>query len=134
MTDKHKLDSLFEKYKRDLKAESLDDLIVLKEPTDTNITDVLKNRYKENSIYTYLGSTVVSVNPYKKTPHYSSEVVNYFHFQKPYSIAPHLYSLAEDAFRTMKETGIGQVIIISGESGAGKTEVCVHWLTTNNEN
>lgn len=113
---------LFERYKRDLRPETCDDLIVLKEPTDTNITDILKNRFENDNIYTYLGSTLVSVNPYKKTNHYGSDIVNFFHTHQPYSVAPHLYSLAEDAFRTMKETGVGQTVIISGESGAGKTE------------
>jgi len=64
------------------------------------------------------------VNPYKKTNHYGAEVVNFFHTHQPFSVAPHIYALAEDAFRTMKETGVGQTIIISGESGAGKTEAC----------
>ncbi len=64
------------------------------------------------------------MNPYKKTNHYGAEVVNFFHTHQPFSVAPHIYALAEDAFRTMKETGVGQTIIISGESGAGKTEAC----------
>ena len=49
MAGKHK--ELFERYKRDLRPENLDDLIVLKEPTDYNITEILKNRYKEDGIY-----------------------------------------------------------------------------------
>ena len=49
MSNKHK--ELFERYKRDLSQETLDDLIVLKEPTDYNITEILKNRYKQNAIY-----------------------------------------------------------------------------------
>lgn len=45
-----------------------------------------------------------------------------YHSKMPYELAPHLYSLAEDSFRSMRETGQGQAIVISGESGAGKTE------------
>jgi len=115
-------EELFEEYKRDFSEDTLDDLALQKDPTDVSITEVLAARYNKDQIYTYLGNTIVSVNPYKKTSLYRNETKRYYHTKHPYEIAPHLYSLVEDAYRTMRETGQPQTVIISGESGAGKTE------------
>jgi myosin-1 len=118
-------EALYERFQRNFDEDTLDDLVLLNEPTDVSITQLLKNRYnsKESAnIYTYIGPTIVSLNPYHKLDIYANEVKHLFHSHQPYELAPHLYSLAEDAFRSMRETGQGQSIIVSGESGAGKTE------------
>lgn len=52
---------------------------------------------------------------------YSNAVKHIYHSHQPYELAPHLYSLAEAAYRNMRENGTSQSIIVSGESGAGKT-------------
>lgn len=52
---------------------------------------------------------------------YHNSVKHLYHSHQPYELAPHLYSLAESAYRNMRENGQSQSIIISGESGAGKT-------------
>lgn len=101
----------------------MDDLILLRNPNEESITTVLENRYKEDLIHTYIGPVCVSLNPYKKIKDlYSNETKHAYHSHYPYELAPHLYSLAEDAYRTMKDSGRPQTVIISGESGAGKTE------------
>eukprot|EP00761_Pharyngomonas_kirbyi_P008029 gb/GECH01008040.1/.p1 GENE.gb/GECH01008040.1/~~gb/GECH01008040.1/.p1 ORF type:complete len:1589 (+),score=433.96 gb/GECH01008040.1/:1-4767(+) len=110
------------KYQRSFEEGKWDDLTLMENPTEESITEVLKNRYKQGNIYTYIGPVCVSVNPYKKVPLYGSETKTTYHDHHPYELAPHIYSLAEDAYRTMVESGRPQSIIISGESGAGKTE------------
>jgi myosin-1 len=100
-----------------------EDLILLEDTTDESITDVLDKRYKEGQYYTYLGSQIVAVNPYsdKKKKIYNNESKHIYHTHNPYELQPHLFSLAEATFRAMKETGKPQSVIISGESGSGKT-------------
>ncbi|KAG2393751.1 hypothetical protein C9374_007282 [Naegleria lovaniensis] len=125
--------ALYQLYKRNFESDTIDDLSLLKEPTDQTVTRILRNRFYNqqpdinggtSQFYTYLGPTIIAVNPYQKTKHYKNHVKTFYHAKQPYEIGPHLYSLAEDAYRQMKETGQGQTVIVSGESGAGKTESC----------
>ena len=120
------MSSLIEQYQRKFDGPVEDLILPSFESSDENIKDALKERYKDNNIYTYLGSTLIAVNPYSNKPRdngkiYSNEVKNLFHKHNPYELSPHVYSLAESTYRTMKQTGKPQVVIISGESGAGKT-------------
>jgi myosin I len=118
--------NVVEQYQRKFEGPVEDLILPSFESSDENIKDALKERYKDSNIYTYLGSTLIAVNPYSNKPKdnqkiYSNEVKNIYHKHNPYELTPHIYSLAESAYRTMKQTGKPQVVIISGESGAGKT-------------
>ncbi|XP_053532982.1 unconventional myosin-Ic isoform X2 [Ictalurus punctatus] len=82
----------------------------------------LRRRYKENLIYTYIGSVLVSVNPYKELGIYSKANMERYRGVNFYEISPHIFGLADNSYRALRTTRKDQCILISGESGAGKTE------------
>uniref|UniRef100_A0A671WPM1 Methyl-CpG binding domain protein 3b n=1 Tax=Sparus aurata TaxID=8175 RepID=A0A671WPM1_SPAAU len=74
-----------------------------------------------NSIYTYCGIVLVAINPYDQLPIYGEEVIDAYSGQDMADMEPHIFSVAEEAYRTMTREEKNQSIIISGESGSGKT-------------
>ncbi|RVE63662.1 hypothetical protein OJAV_G00138660 [Oryzias javanicus] len=82
----------------------------------------LRRRFRENLIYTYIGSVLVSVNPYKELEIYSKQQMERYRGVSFYEISPHIYALSDNTYRAMKTERKDQCILISGESGAGKTE------------
>ncbi|KAM8835472.1 unconventional myosin-Ic-like isoform 1-T2 [Synchiropus picturatus] len=82
----------------------------------------LRRRFRENLIYTYIGSVLVSVNPYKELDIYSKAQMERYRGVSFYEISPHIYAVADNAYRAMRTERKDQCILISGESGAGKTE------------
>ncbi|CAL8308765.1 unnamed protein product [Lota lota] len=74
-----------------------------------------------NSIYTYCGIVLVAINPYDQLPIYGKEVIDAYSDQDMTDMEPHIFSVAEEAYRTMTREEKNQSIIISGESGSGKT-------------
>ncbi|KAG8122494.1 hypothetical protein E2320_017991 [Naja naja] len=71
---------------------------------------------------TYIGSVLVSVNPYKDLEIYSKQHMNRYRGVSFYEVSPHLYAIADNAYRSLRTERKDQCILISGESGAGKTE------------
>ncbi|KAM4648356.1 unconventional myosin-Ic isoform 3-T4 [Amazona ochrocephala] len=82
----------------------------------------LRKRFKENLIYTYIGSVLVSVNPYKELEIYSKQNMERYRGVSFYEVSPHLYAIADNSYRSLRTERKDQCILISGESGAGKTE------------
>ncbi|KAG8450754.1 hypothetical protein GDO86_003141 [Hymenochirus boettgeri] len=82
----------------------------------------LKKRFKENLIYTYIGSVLVSVNPYKELEIYSKQHMERYRGVSFYEVSPHIYAIADNSYRSLRTERKDQCILISGESGAGKTE------------
>ncbi|XP_053223675.1 unconventional myosin-Ic isoform X3 [Podarcis raffonei] len=82
----------------------------------------LRKRFKENLIYTYIGSVLVSVNPYKDLEIYTKQHMERYRGVSFYEVSPHLYAIADNAYRSLRTERKDQCILISGESGAGKTE------------
>ncbi|XP_019401424.1 PREDICTED: unconventional myosin-Ic isoform X1 [Crocodylus porosus] len=82
----------------------------------------LRKRFKENLIYTYIGSVLVSVNPYKELEIYSKQHMERYRGVSFYEVSPHLYAIADNSYRSLRTERKDQCILISGESGAGKTE------------
>ncbi|MEQ2298382.1 hypothetical protein AMECASPLE_004688, partial [Ameca splendens] len=74
-----------------------------------------------SSIYTYCGIVLVAINPYDQLPIYGEEVIDAYSGQDMADMEPHIFSVAEEAYRTMTREERNQSIIISGESGSGKT-------------
>uniref|UniRef100_A0A669E6T8 Methyl-CpG binding domain protein 3b n=1 Tax=Oreochromis niloticus TaxID=8128 RepID=A0A669E6T8_ORENI len=74
-----------------------------------------------SSIYTYCGIVLVAINPYDQLPIYGEEVIDAYSGQDMADMEPHIFSVAEEAYRTMIREEKNQSIIISGESGSGKT-------------
>lgn len=124
--------------------------MLLSQITDEAVENNLKTLYSDDIIYSYIGDVVISVNPFKNLPIYTDEVIERYKGRGafdpkvgggglfvPLSLAAahrhslpsqrpqlqsHIFALADNVFSDMKYRGRDQVIIISGESGAGKTE------------
>uniref|UniRef100_A0A673FRV7 Unconventional myosin-Ic n=1 Tax=Sinocyclocheilus rhinocerous TaxID=307959 RepID=A0A673FRV7_9TELE len=82
----------------------------------------LRRRYREGLIYTYIGSVLVSVNPYRELEIYSKQNMERHRGVNFYEISPHIFALADNSYRALRTERRNQCILISGESGAGKTE------------
>ncbi|XP_075243134.1 unconventional myosin-Ia-like isoform X2 [Convolutriloba macropyga] len=100
----------------------LHDAVLLDPINEESFVNNLRKRYNDDKIYTYIGNVVVSVNPYRKLPIYGEDVLNTYAEREDFEVEPHIYAIADAAFRSMRQWGKDQCIIISGESGAGKTE------------
>ncbi|GFQ02597.1 myosin-10 [Phtheirospermum japonicum] len=83
----------------------------------------LRCRYDSNEIYTYTGNILIAVNPFKRLPHlYNNDVMEQYKGISLGELSPHPFAIADSAYRQMVNEGISQAILVSGESGAGKTE------------
>ncbi|XP_072213378.1 unconventional myosin-Vb-like [Excalfactoria chinensis] len=99
-----------------------DDLVALSHLHEPAVLHSLRVRFLEaNAIYTYCGIVLVAINPYKTLPIYEEEVIYAYSGREMGDMDPHIFALAEEAYRQMARFGRNQSLIISGESGAGKT-------------
>ncbi|XP_062873464.1 myosin Ic, paralog b isoform X3 [Trichomycterus rosablanca] len=99
------------------------DFVLLENHTsEVAFIENLRKRFKENLIYTYIGSVLVSVNPYKELEIYTKQHMERYRGVNFYEVSPHIYAVSDNAFRSMRTERRDQCILISGESGAGKTE------------
>lgn len=95
------------------------------ELTHLNEASVVHNlhmRYQSDLIYTYSGLFLVTVNPYCPIPIYTNEYINMYKGRSREDTKPHIYAMADEAFRNLIDEGENQSILVTGESGAGKTE------------
>jgi myosin-5 len=74
-----------------------------------------------NQIYTYCGIVLVAINPYEQLPIYGNEIIQAYNGRDMQNMDPHIFAVSEVAFQKMVNFGQNQSIIVSGESGAGKT-------------
>ncbi|XP_073347990.1 unconventional myosin-VIIa-like [Pagrus major] len=103
-------------------VEGVDDMIKLGDMTEAGILRNLLLRHRQGIIYTYIGSVLVAVNPYQDYPMYSGDQVKLYQSQKLGERPPHIFAIAESCYTNMMRHLKNQCCIISGESGAGKTE------------
>ncbi|KXJ11656.1 Unconventional myosin-Ib [Exaiptasia diaphana] len=98
------------------------DMVLLDPLTEDAVMENLWERYNSKDIYTYIGNVVVSINPYRKFPLYTREVIAEYRSRNIYELPPHIYAIADDSYRSMRDNDQDQCILITGESGSGKTE------------
>uniref|UniRef100_A0A673YXW5 Myosin Ic, paralog b n=1 Tax=Salmo trutta TaxID=8032 RepID=A0A673YXW5_SALTR len=99
------------------------DFVLLENHTsEAAFMENLRKRFKENLIYTYIGSVLVSVNPYKDLEIYTKNHMERYRGVNFYEVSPHIYAVSDNSYRSMRTERKDQCILISGESGAGKTE------------
>uniref|UniRef100_A0A8C6S0P5 Myosin IG n=2 Tax=Nannospalax galili TaxID=1026970 RepID=A0A8C6S0P5_NANGA len=102
------------------------DFVLLDQLTMEDFMKNLQLRFEKGRIYTYIGEVLVSVNPYQELPLYGPEAIAKYQGRELYERPPHLYAVANGAYKAMKRRSRDTCIVISGESGAGKTEASKH--------
>ncbi|WJX11886.1 Myosin-6 [Trifolium repens] len=112
-------------YHKDTEAPpcGVDDMTRLAYLHEPGVLDNLRSRYDINEIYTYTGNILIAVNPFIRLPHlYDSHMMAQYKGAGFGELSPHPFAIADSAYRLMINEGISQSILVSGESGAGKTE------------
>ncbi|NXF09513.1 MYO3B protein, partial [Smithornis capensis] len=99
-----------------------DDLVNLEVLDEDTIIHQLQKRYADLQIYTYVGDILIALNPFQNLSIYSPQFSKLYHGVKRSSNPPHIFASADAAYQSMVTFSKDQCIIISGESGAGKTE------------
>ncbi|GMH02537.1 hypothetical protein Nepgr_004376 [Nepenthes gracilis] len=101
----------------------VDDMTKLAYLHEPGVLQNLRSRYDINEIYTYTGNILIAVNPFTKLPHlYGSHMMEQYKGAALGELSPHPFAIADASYRLMMNDGISQSILVSGESGAGKTE------------
>eukprot|EP00066_Takifugu_rubripes_P004420 XP_003967783.1 PREDICTED: unconventional myosin-Va-like [Takifugu rubripes] len=100
----------------------LNDLTALSYLDEPALLHNLKVRFTDfRLIYTYCGIVLVAINPYESLPVYGVDIINAYHSGDTRDMDPHIFAVAEEAYKQMDREGRNQSIIVSGDSGAGKT-------------
>uniref|UniRef100_A0A4W6F5I2 Myosin IXA n=1 Tax=Lates calcarifer TaxID=8187 RepID=A0A4W6F5I2_LATCA len=108
------------------------DLCRLPELNERSLLDNLRSRFRQEKIYTYVGSILIVINPFKFLPIYNPKYVKMYDNHTLGDLEPHIYAVADVAYHTMLQRERNQCIVISGESGSGKTQstnFLIHHLT-----
>ncbi|XP_046873247.1 unconventional myosin-IXAb-like, partial [Hypomesus transpacificus] len=108
------------------------DLCALPELTERALLDSLRARFRQESIYTYVGSILIVINPFQFLPIYNPKYVKMYDNHQLGKLEPHIYAVADVAYHAMLQRHRNQCIVISGESGSGKTQstnFLIHHLT-----
>ncbi|QRV93317.1 Myosin head (motor domain) [Ceratobasidium sp. AG-Ba] len=104
------------------KFDRVDDIADLTFLNEASVVHNLRLRYGSGAIYTYSGLFLVAINPYTNLPLYTDAIVQQYRAKRRDENAPHIFAIAERAWVSMGEERENQSILITGESGAGKTE------------
>ncbi|KAL4147379.1 hypothetical protein PRNP1_011135 [Phytophthora ramorum] len=107
-------------------ANSFEDILQMSDLSELSLLENLRKRYEHALIYTYVGSILIAINPYKQLDAYSERQMTAYYGKAMGALPPHVFALADHAYTQLIQGGAldpaNQSIIISGESGSGKTE------------
>ncbi|EPS61697.1 hypothetical protein M569_13097, partial [Genlisea aurea] len=112
-------------YPKDMEAPAggVDDMTKLSYLHEPGVLENLKTRYELNEIYTYTGNILIAINPFQKLPHiYDHHMMQQYKGASFGELSPHVFAVADVAYRAMVTEKKSNSILVSGESGAGKTE------------
>ncbi|ORY95452.1 P-loop containing nucleoside triphosphate hydrolase protein [Syncephalastrum racemosum] len=104
------------------KQVGVSDMTLLTKITNEAINENLMKRWQNGEIYTYIGHVLISVNPFRDLGIYTDAVLESYKGKNLLEMPPHVFAIAESAYHHMSSYKENQCVIISGESGAGKTE------------
>uniref|UniRef100_A0A8C8BPE5 non-specific serine/threonine protein kinase n=1 Tax=Otus sunia TaxID=257818 RepID=A0A8C8BPE5_9STRI len=102
--------------------EEVDDLATLEVLDENTVTEQLQKGYAKDQIYTYVGDILIAVNPFRNIDIYSSQYSRLYIGAKRTANPPHIFAVADIGYQSMVTYNSDQCIVISGESGAGKTQ------------
>ncbi|CAH0548019.1 unnamed protein product [Brassicogethes aeneus] len=112
-----------ERHLQDRDRVGVHDAVLLEDFQSEDVfVENLQKRFNENVIYTYIGQVLISVNPYKEINIYGPKDVKAYDGKHFFEVPPHVFAITDTSYRALKEEQIEQCILISGESGSGKTE------------
>ncbi|CAH9084046.1 unnamed protein product [Cuscuta europaea] len=101
----------------------VDDMTKLSYLHEPGVLQNMCTRYELNEIYTYTGNILIAVNPFQRLPHlYDTHMMEQYKGAAFGELSPHVFAVADVAYRAMSNEGKSNSILVSGESGAGKTE------------
>uniref|UniRef100_A0A8B9N279 Myosin VIIB n=1 Tax=Accipiter nisus TaxID=211598 RepID=A0A8B9N279_9AVES len=103
-------------------VQGVEDMICLGDLHEAGMVHNLLIRHQEHKIYTYTGSILVAVNPYQLLPLYTVDQIRLYFNKRIGELPPHVFAIADNCYFNMKRNKRDQCCVISGESGAGKTE------------
>ncbi|KAK4431206.1 Myosin-11 [Sesamum alatum] len=112
-------------YPKDTEAPAggVDDMTKLSYLHEPGVLENLRIRYELNEIYTYTGNILIAINPFQRLPHlYNQHMMQQYKGAPFGELSPHVFAVADVAYRAMIHEGKSNSILVSGESGAGKTE------------
>ncbi|KAL2015222.1 hypothetical protein VTK56DRAFT_6051 [Thermocarpiscus australiensis] len=104
------------------KFDKANDMAELTHLNEASVVHNLHTRYMSDLIYTYSGLFLVTVNPYTPLPIYTNEYINMYKGRSREDNKPHIFAMADEAYRNLVDENANQSILVTGESGAGKTE------------
>ncbi|KAL4239976.1 hypothetical protein ACF0H5_000772 [Mactra antiquata] len=104
------------------KFEMTEDMANMTYLNEASVLNNLRTRYFKGFIYTYSGLFCVAVNPYRRLPIYQDSIISKYRGKRKMEMPPHLFSISDNAFQFMLQDRENQSMLITGESGAGKTE------------
>jgi len=102
--------------------KTYDNMIALNDLNEPTILHNLRMRFLKDDIYTYVSSILVACNPFKLLPIYTPDVMEKYKDGGGRAQPPHIYAISDNAYRNLLADFRDQAVVISGESGAGKTE------------
>lgn len=115
-----------------LPQDDFADLCNLPVLNEDSILNNLRTRFHKKKIYTYAGSILIAINPFKFLPIYNPKYVKMYENHQLGKLEPHIFAIADVAYYAMLRKRVNQCIVISGESGSGKTQstnFLIHCLT-----